>query len=128
MVDAAKTGMPALGSCLLDDQDVVAYLDALGAHPPDFPTNRTATSEFRAEIVALDDGLFDDEGAAAPHIPSLFPAHEDESPLAAPRSTAGDTPHIGLFGAAAFLLGMTLLGAAAAALVFHASVSQIVGW
>lgn len=126
MVDAPKIGMPALGSCLLDDQDVVAYLDALGAHPSDFPTNRTAASEFRADIVALDDGLFTDESATAPHTPSLFPADEDESPP--PRRAAGDTPHIGLFGAAAFLLGTTLLGAAAAALVFHASVSQIVGW
>ncbi|MDO8794259.1 MAG: hypothetical protein Q7J25_06535 [Vicinamibacterales bacterium] len=118
--------MPTLETGLLDNQDIVAYLEALGGHPSDLPTNRTVTVEFQAGIVALDDGLLD-EGAKAPHAPTLFSADEDESPRATRRSAIDDTPHIGLFGAAAFLLGMTLLGASAAALVFHARVPQIFG-
>lgn len=121
-----KLGMPTLGTGLLDHQDVVAFLEGFGHDASNFPMNRTATLEFQAGIVALDDGLLD-EGAKAPHAPTLFSADEDESPRATRRSAIDDTPHIGLFGAAAFLLGMTLLGASAAALVFHARVPQIFG-
>lgn len=119
--------MPTLETGLLDNQDVVAYLEAFGRYASNFPTNRTATPEFQAGIVALDDGLVD-EDATAPRAPTLFPPYEDKSLRATPDNATGDTAHIGPFGAAAFLLGMTLLGASAAALVFHAPVSQIVGW
>lgn len=119
--------MPTLETGLLDNQDIVAYLETFGRYASDFPMNRTATLEFQASIVALDDGLLD-EDATAPHAPTLFPAYEDESLRTTPDNATGDTAHIGPFGAAAFLLGMTVLGASAAALMFYASVSQIVGW
>lgn len=122
-----KLGMPTLETGLLDNQDVVAFLEGFGHDASDFPMNRTATLEFQAGIVALDDGLLG-EGATAPHTPTPFPAYGDESLRATPDNATGDTLHIGPVGAAAFLLGMTLLGASAAALVFHAPVSQIVGW
>ena len=64
--------MPTLETGLLDNQDVVAYLEAFGRYASNFPTNRTATPEFQAGIVALDDGLVD-EDATAPRAPTLFP-------------------------------------------------------
>ena len=125
-MDAVELSMPTLEAGLLDNDEIVAYLEELGSHGSDISTNRTETLEFRAGLVALDEGLLAD-GAAAPHTPVPFVAVEDEPEPDSLHSETGDLPDIGFVGTTAFLLGMTLLGASAAAIVFHARLSQILG-
>jgi hypothetical protein len=127
MANAQRLAMPALDASLLDDQEVLDYLEAIGRGASTFSEDRTAAPEFHAGIAALDDGLFHGNTAIG-RFRAVPSAPQAESLRSAPSDTTDETAQISPFCTAVFLLDMTLLGALAAALLFHAPLAKIVGW
>jgi hypothetical protein len=129
----------AAAHSLLDNEDVVSYLQELDAtadfEPERLSAIRTNAPQFRAEIAALGEGMLDHDAThhqteiAARFEPrdTLTPG-EDEAPADdADTTMAGATRLTGL-RTALYLLGMSLLGASSAAVVFHDRVVRILGW
>jgi hypothetical protein len=118
---------------LLDNEEVSSYLQDVDS-VADFESERhTSTPEFRAEVAALGEGMLDHDAPDDPaevNPPSTQPYEftpappEDESDRTRSRGTF---PLTGV-GTALFLLGMSLLGASSAAIVFHDRLFRILGW
>ena len=123
---------------LLDNEEVSSYLQDIDS-VVDFESERstllTSTPQFRAEVAALGEGMLDHDAthepaqaAPPPTQPYEFaPAPPEESEWTRRRGTSGRLPLTGI-GTALFLLGMSLLGASSAAIVFHDRLFRILGW
>jgi len=125
---------------LLENEEVVSYLDELDAledFSPERP-NRTDTPEFRAEVVALGQGLLDsgfngeeDETADRPPLLLMSPQFDPDNvpdEIFEPDVPGSSRSSLPPFSTALFLLGMSLLGASSAAAVFHDRLFRILGW
>ena len=125
---------------LLDNEEVSSYLQDIDS-VVDFESERstllTSTPQFRAEVAALGEGMLDHD---APHEPAqrtppptqpyeFAPAPpEEESDRPRSRGMSVDRIPLTGVGTALFLLGMSLLGASSAAILFHDRLFRILGW
>ena len=124
---------------LLDNEEVSAYLqdvDSVVDFESERSTLRTSTPQFRAEVAALGEGMLDHDASHEPAqvIPpptqpyEFAPAPPEESDRTRSRATSEDRIPLTGVGTALFLLGMSLLGASSAAIVFHDRLFRILGW
>ena len=97
-----------------------------------------STPQFRAEVAAVGEGMLDHDATHEPaqvnrllmQPDELAPAPPEEKPTAQTGNSTLGTHGVPLtgFGTALFLLGMALLGASSAAIVFHDRLFRILGW
>jgi hypothetical protein len=137
---------------LLDNADVVTYLkdlDSLENFDSERSLHRTNSPKFRAEIVALGEGMLEDEVAettpflfsvdALPDEPgettaaqaTAFPVRFEPAAENAPEDKeepAGPDGQLSLIRTVLFLLAMMLLGASSAAVLFHERLFLILGF
>jgi hypothetical protein len=121
---------------LLDNADVSSYLHDLDS-VEDFESERsqhvTSTPQFRADVAALGEGMLDDEppdehgSSAVPGtlddvVPEPGDAFDDFG------ASTTDPARVTGVATALFLVGMSLLGASSAAIVFHERVLLLLGW
>jgi hypothetical protein len=121
---------------LLENEEVVSYLhdlDALDDFSPEQP-HLTDRPEFRAEVIALGEGMLetdpsdgDDQGPIVLRPPQFDPDNLPDDMFKPDRPEPDRLP-LPPVGTALFLLGMSLLGASSAAVVFHDRLLRILGW
>jgi hypothetical protein len=125
---------------LLDNEEVSSYLQDIDS-VVDFESERstllTSTPQFRAEVAALGEGMADHDATHEPAQATPPPTQryefapappEDESERTRSRGTSDNRIPLTGVGTALFLLGMSLLGASSAAIVFHDRLFRILGW